>query len=680
LRVEDNCVHTPNGFKYASQTNQGTEYSVAGAVWRVFLALITFSAQFYLCFEVIWKFNFFGTFEVFGYIFANAQVVQVSLFLAQLMLVALIFRMLGSYILQSPAGFIKSERRKKLGVTSKKFRRGLLEIAIRVVDKQSKFLANFNFPPLQSLVKLVIAKQGRSKEHFNQLFMDSGYSSPEKQLSNTVVFLNTHIHIKALVQLALSQYISVHEEGTSGKDNHAAYAQEMDLGVVDILDSARMQNLTAADSMDQIQEELVCFIRKWVNNKSAHCAFFEYMYSRETIGQFTDSYFENRRLSGYTLDRACNKGEITSTMQEKVATLFHFVQRRLFRQMVIQSRGIKDYDASLNDFLHMTQGLANDFEHEIIKMFPAQQPWYIRICHAFAGNLGQINAIANSVMFSCIFYDLLLKLSDSVIPIPLPIIYSFFAFAMASGYYMSISFTFQNVKKFINGLKFKKIPMYLNSDKGRLNVFLGVMMGLASGVFCYNKVMKLLCDLNGPIFGFMKLIQADAFYLAHLGTFGTVFSIALSVVTFLCAAMLYANQCLKSQRSSYDYTSWREWFGQAFKSESLSVRNVLLLGGAIIQASMFQVSLFALPWLAVLGAGRWVVIGCVVFIWKQLFSNALDKMEGQLGLRALTTMFDKRCYMSFSMTVSSDPVQNNLNAVNDAVSSLKTEGSTTYQI
>jgi len=55
-------------------------------------------------------------------------------------------------------------------------------------------------------------------------------------------------------------------------------------------------------------------------------------------------------------------------------------------------------------------------------------------------------------------------------------------------------------------------------------------------------------------------------------------------------------------------------------------------------------------------------------------------MEGQLGLRALTTMFDKRCYMSFSMTVSSDPVQNNLNAVNDAVSSLKTEGSTTYQI
>ena len=553
---------------------QSNTYPVFYAVIRVLLAIITFSAQLYLCIEVILKFKFFGLFNL----LFSAKVAATLLLGAQLLLSGLMFVVLGFYFFQAPVGFIKSERRKALGIITNGKKRSLANILSRVAVKQSKFFAHYGLSQFNDLVKEK-AVNGLNK-------------SSDGPLMAQLKLIEYHTYIQALLELA-------HVQCALGSDDEYAQA----LGETE--QPLNVGTKKGPQLRGQVQDELVAFVRRWLES---------------------------------TNRTPVHRDQITTRMQTRVFEYLKSIQTALATLQTVDKLEL------------MRKGIAANFEHKVIKLFPAKQPWYTRIWQGIAKRLGVINAMANSVIFSCVCYDLLVAVSRSVLFIPTMGIYFGFLLAMASGYYISISFTFQNVKKFIKSLQFNQLPIYIDNDKGRLNLLLGSMMGIASGVFCYSRVMKLLCHLDGPIFCFIKVLGVDAFYVAHLGALSLILSSVLSIVTFFCAAMLYANQCLKFQRASYDFSHWRDWFGKV----SFSLKQVPLIAGALIQAAMFQYPLFSLPWLAVLGAFRWVILAGVVFVWKQLFGNANEKMYEQSGLTTLFQMASSPCYSNLLMSVSAD--------------------------
>lgn len=614
MLFKDGSVKVSTEFNYGSKVTQGSKYPLGNTWLRIVLAAITFLAQGYLCSQVIFKFEFFGIFEFIGYIFDGAASVSMLLKAAQFCLFCLMSFALFIYYFQSTSSHIMKQRLNVLQLNSAESNRKNLEIAKRVTYKVTKLFAANGFIRIHDLESRVVGPKFRSIRY-------------QEMTVNTALFLNAQIEIQRLLQLIVAR----------DDQGYKKYAEDLGYSLGDasqLVQGLRGDQGDLATVHDKIQEELTAFVRAWVHPKRDE-AFYTFMKSQVDSGKTTEGFFNGHH--NYRVIDACTPGLPTTPIQKEIANYFFYMQRKLFRQATLNDGAVM----SKEKFLDNAINLAANFEHEVIKKFPAKQSTFTKIWQTIVLNLGEINAAANAVIFGCVCYELLVQLSC-----PQVLLYSLFMAAISAGYYMSISFTFPNVKKFIKILQYKKTPMHSDNHMAKFNIALGFMIGLTSGVFCYSKVIKLLTDARSPIYLLIKYLNFQAFYLAHIGTICWMIGSLLAVVTFIFAAMLYMNQCLKSQRSSYDRSQCGDWSGRISNIPWGRGKQEFLVISALIQAAIFKKSLFALPLLKFLGCLRWLIIAGVAFVWRQLFNNAYEKMVLGSGFASLMSVNNLESYSS----------------------------------
>tara|TARA_A100001015_G_scaffold218397_1_gene245490 strand:+ start:3133 stop:5154 length:2022 start_codon:yes stop_codon:yes gene_type:complete len=645
--------------------NQGGDYPLPGVVLRIVLCFIAFLVQFKIFIETIFKKGYVAKFVEMIASYGVNPTSAAYLFsgLNVLMLMSSFF-LLGFYYFQPVVGTIRALMRNTL-LRSHKSRSiqafceanqldfvSPLETEKRVIDKQTKFLSEFNLCDAHKEEEKVASVKGSS-------------------LITLDVFLKSHCAIRNIIysiylmkpggkeaRSIYTEYINqAYEQDSEELTGEEKEEREIEKNVVleslGTLFESRETFKNAGEFTDTIIRELIDFLDRWKKYKH-HTYLAEDLFHRHRnhlstlkVGEDGDCIFKY----------ACvDKKSLTAGVQERLVDNLLKIQRKLARFYTQKMTDSKYTWARLRPdfiatYLQLKDSLAANLEHELNKRFPSSKSYFIDPVTNF---VGIPNAVANGLLSIIMFLPFIQTFGLS-----LWLNVSACVILFTATFYTSYAFTYENVKKFARSLKsYRLIPTHHRNQIGYLNYFLGFAMGLSSGVFFYSRAKSILITNSTSIAYFFRQVIRPELLLAHFPFVADFVAVFFAVITLVCAASLYINQCLQSQRRSYDRGSiWQRVvsFSNAelrFDPKTL-FKGMIIYSATIVQVFVIFDPLFALPMLKFMGHLRYLILMAVGFVWQQLFNNAYEKMWTGGGITLIyESIKSTKCYSTKLMKFS----------------------------
>ena len=633
---------------------QGEVYRFPGVLLRIILCLVAFVVQLFIFCETILIKGYVGQFVemIASYGINPASAAYLFTGLTALMIGSSIF-LLAFYYFQPVVGTIRALMRNTL-LRSDKTKSiqdfceankldfvSPLETEKRVFDKQTKFLNEFN---------LFDAHKCEGETNHN-----------ESKINTLNAFLDSH---RAIRNLIYSIYLM--KPGGEGARTvyteyiNQAYQQDSEekdalLKSLNTLFEYR-KNIHPKDAgkfTDTVIRELIDFLDRWKECKQqtnlAVDLFHKHRYhlSTQRVGENGDCIFKYRCVCEENWSADVQKILVDKllTIQKKLA---RFYTMKITFSKFTWTQVRPDFIATS---LKLKDSLAANLEHELNKRFPTSTSHFIDPATNF---VGIPNAIANGMLSIITFLPFIQKFC-------LSLWLNIFSCAIlfSASFYTSYAFTYENVKKFARSLKsYRLIPTHHRNQIGYLNYFLGFAMGLSSGVFFYSRAKSILIANSTSICYFFKHLIRPELILAHFPIVADFVAMFFAVITLICAASLYINQCLQSQRRSYDRGSiWQRVV--SFSNAELRFdpktifRGMIIYSATIVQMLVSFDPLFALPMLKFMGHLRYLILMAVGFVWQQLFNNAYEKMWTGEGIYLIVdSMKSTKCYSTKLMKFS----------------------------